>query len=217
MNIIEIKNLNKSYQKQPVLENFSLSVQENEFLAITGESGSGKSTLLNIIGMLENYDSGTVQLFGQKAPVPFSRKAQNLIRTRIGFVFQNYALLEDRSVCNNLKISVPFTRRKGIKEKISEALDAVGLKNFENRKTMTCSGGEQQRVALARLMVKPCELILADEPTGSLDPANRDSIVSLFKKLQKEGKTIIVVTHDLEFARQADRVVHIEKTCRTQF
>lgn len=134
MNVIEIKNLNKSYRKQHVLKDFSLTIANNEFVAITGESGSGKSTLLNIIGMLEGYDSGELSLFGHKAPSPFSRRAQNLIRTKVGFVFQNFALLEDRSVYNNLKISVPFIQRNGIKEKIAHALDTVGLKDFEKER-----------------------------------------------------------------------------------
>lgn len=193
-----------------VLRDFSLTVQEQEFVAIIGESGSGKSTLLNIIGMLEGYDSGDVLLFGQKAPAPFSRKAQKLIRSKMGFVFQNYGLLEDRTVAANLKVIIPFTRRKGINQTIENALDTVGLRGFEKRKTMTCSGGEQQRAALARLMVKPCSLILADEPTGSLDPENRDSVIRLFKQFQKDGKTIVVVTHDMEFARNADRIVRIQ-------
>lgn len=210
MNIIEIRNLKKSYKDRVVLRDFSLSVQEQEFVAIIGESGSGKSTLLNIIGMLEGYDSGEVLLFGQKAPAPFSRKAQKLIRNKMGFVFQNYGLLEDRTVAANLKVIVPYAQCKGINQAVKNALEAVGLGGFEKRKTMTCSGGEQQRAALTRLMIKPCSLILADEPTGSLDPENRDSVIELFKQFQQEGKTIVVVTHDMEFARNADRIIRIQ-------
>ena len=139
-------------------------------------------------------------LFDQPAPKPFSAKAREILRNQIGFLFQNYALLDDKSVKYNLKIVLENPRAKDSERRIHEALQLVALQGFEKKKVAECSGGEQQRVAMARLLLTPCSLILADEPTANLDPENRDLIAKLLLKLKDLGKTIIMVTHDQQMA-----------------
>lgn len=210
MDIIRINKLNKSYGKSQVLSDVTLSIQQGEFVAIQGKSGSGKSTLLNIIGLLEQPDNGEFMLFDQPAPKPFSAKAREILRNQIGFLFQNYALLDDKSVKYNLKIVLEKSRTKDSERRIHEALKLVALQGFEKKKVAECSGGEQQRVAMARLLLTPCSLILADEPTANLDPENRDLIAKLLLKLKDLGKTIIMVTHDQQMAVTADRILLLE-------
>ena len=175
--------------------------------------GSGKSTILNIIGLLDKATSGDVILFGQKNIRPFSMKAEQMLKNKIGYLFQNFALIENETVVNNLKLALENVRGNK-KEKISEALKEVGLEGYENKKIFKCSGGEQQRVAIARLLLKPCELILADEPTGSLDIKNREIVVKLLKNMQELGKTIIVVSHDPFFEEIADNVIDLNDTIK---
>lgn len=209
MKALEVKNVYKKYGEIEVLKDFSLDVEENEFVSIVGESGSGKSTLLNIIGVLEKPDKGCVTYFQEKGAKPFSRGAEKLLRNEIGYLFQNFALVDDETVYNNLKMALEYS--KGDKKSlISNALDEVGLKGIENKKVYKCSGGEQQRIAIARILLKPCRIILADEPTGSLDPHNKKIVMDLLKKLKDKGKTILVVTHDAEVANMADRIVELK-------
>lgn len=206
MSILKINHLNKSYGSHLVLNNINIEIQENEFCLIMGKSGCGKSTLLNIIGLLDTYDEGQVQLFNDNLPKPFSKKAEKLLKNKIGYLFQNFALIDNESVEYNLEI-IMDKRKKDKQHLINEALEKVGLDKYNDKKVCECSGGEQQRVAIARLLLKPCELILADEPTGSLDSYNRELVCDLLKRMQKEGKTIIVVTHDDYLKQYADRVI----------
>ena len=195
MTIVELENVSKSYEDKNVLNNLSFKIEEGTFNVIMGASGSGKSTILNIIGLLDKATSGDVILFEQKNIRPFSMKAEQMLKNKIGYLFQNFALIENETVANNLKLALENVRGNK-KEKISVALKEVGLEGYENKKIFKCSGGEQQRVAIARLLLKPCELILADEPTGSLDIKNREIVVKLLKNMQEQGKTIIVVSHE---------------------
>ncbi len=197
-NILHIENLNKSFGDHQVLNNLNLEVKQGDFIVLTGPSGSGKSTFLNIVGLLDKHDSGTITYFGVNNPKPFSKEATKLLQTKIGYLFQNFALIESKTVEQNLMIALEFVKGINKKERIAEVLEYVDLKGFEKKKISQCSGGEQQRVAVARLMLKPCELILCDEPTGSLDYENRQNIISLLKKLQADGKTILIVSHDPE-------------------
>ncbi|WP_353739353.1 ATP-binding cassette domain-containing protein [Thomasclavelia cocleata] len=173
-----------------------------------GVSGSGKSTLLNIIGLLDKADSGDVILFGEKNIKPFSRKAEKMLREKIGYLFQNFALVENETVEYNLKLALDNIKADK-KEKIKEVLKEVQLEGYENKKIYKCSGGEQQRVAIARLLLKQCDLILADEPTGSLDESNREIIIKLLKRMQDSGKTIVVVSHDPVFKDIADQIIYL--------
>lgn len=207
--IIEVKKLCKAFGDQQVFEDFYAEVEENEFVAIAGKSGSGKSTLLNMIGLLDKPSSGEIILFGEKNIKPFSKRAEKMLKHHIGYLFQNFALVENESVYYNMMLAIENQKIKDKKTKIAEALKAVGLEGYENKKVYKCSGGEQQRISIARLLIKPCDLVLADEPTGSLDHENKKIVFDLLKNLQKLGKTIVVVTHDEEIIAVADRTIMI--------
>lgn len=206
--IIELNNIVKSFNDRKILDHFNIKVDENEFVVIMGKSGSGKSTLLNIMGLLDQPDEGIVQIFNEKNVKPFSRKAEKLLREKIGYLFQNFALLDNETVEYNLMIALENVKGNK-KELIHKALKEVGLEDHEKKKIFECSGGEQQRIAIARLLLKPCELILADEPTGSLDSYNKKIVCDLLKQMQFRGKTIIVVTHDDYLKQYADRIVEL--------
>lgn len=202
--MIEIKNINKVFDNKILFENYNLQIQQGEFVIISGESGSGKTTLLNMIGALEKIDSGKILINS----IDISKKKYQLkfYRETVGFLFQNFVLLEDKTVYQNLEI---IRKRSRSTVTIEEALQKVGLKNRMNAKVYTLSGGEQQRVALARLMVKRCSLILADEPTGSLDQKNADVVMSILKQMNKEGITIILVTHNYDLKERGDRFIQL--------
>ncbi|WP_324825868.1 putative bacteriocin export ABC transporter [Sinanaerobacter sp. ZZT-01] len=205
--LIETRNLNKNFGEKSVLSNFTFSADPQEFISITGKSGSGKSTLLNILGLLDQYDSGELLIHNEVISNISGKKALLLRRNYMGYIFQNYALIEDETVEENLKVALRYAPENGQSKKdiIQGALAEVGLENFERKKIYELSGGEQQRVAVARVFIKPCELILADEPTGSLDLENKNLILKLFRKLRENGKTIIIVTHDLEIPKICDK------------
>lgn len=210
-NIIEVQNICRKFDDITVLYDFSMEIKEGSFTIIKGTSGSGKSTLLNILGLLDKADSGKVILFGEQNIKPFSKRAELMLRDKIGYLFQNFALIENESVSYNLKIAMSSEMNLNKKEKIDQALKEVGLEGYENKKIFKCSGGEQQRVAIARLLLKPCELILADEPTGSLDHENKIIVFNLLKKLQLMGKSIVVVTHDEDLMELGDQIIHLKK------
>ena len=209
MKVIEIIDMSKSYQDNIIFDKFNFEVEENTFNVVMGVSGSGKSTLLNIIGLLDKADSGDVILFGEKNIKPFSRKAEKLLREKIGYLFQNFALVENETVEYNLKLALDNIKGDK-KEKIKEVLKEIELEGYENKKIYKCSVGEQQRVAIARLLLKQCDLILADEPTGSLDERNREIVIKLLKRMQSSGRTIVVVSHDPIFKDIADQIVFLD-------
>ena len=208
-NIIRIENMNKSFKDVEIFKDLNLKIKRNSFTIISGNSGSGKSTLLNIIGLLDTKDKGDMYIFQEKNVKPFSKKSEYLLREKIGYLFQNYALVDNESVEYNLKIALENVNTNNKGELISDALNKVGLKGYEKKMIYKCSGGEQQRIAIARLLLKPCELILADEPTGSLDHDNKMLVVSLLQKMHKEGKTIIIVTHDEELMGIGDNHISL--------
>jgi putative ABC transport system ATP-binding protein len=205
--VCELTGVGKDYRGRAVVECITLAVADGEMLAITGRSGSGKSTLLNIIGLLETPDRGDLRLFGEKAPAVGSSRATKLLRTRLGYLFQNYALIDEDTVEANLQLAQAYSsagrsQRRGERE---GALTAVGLPGYGKRKVFELSGGEQQRVALARLMLKPCDLILADEPTGSLDPANASVVMGALRAMSVQGRAVLIVSHDDRVAAACDR------------
>ncbi|MHC5250973.1 ABC transporter ATP-binding protein [Listeria kieliensis] len=207
--MIDLVNVRKSLGNQLIFSNLDLKIERGEFLGIFGESGKGKTTLLNLIGALEVPDSGEVTILGENPRKPRIRR--KLLRNELGFVFQNYALIDNLSVLENLKIALKY-KKMGKKEEIhaiAKALEEVGLNNFEQKKIYTLSGGEQQRVSIARLLLKNPSIILADEPTGSLDQENRDKIISLLKELHQKGKTVVMVTHDKELATIFSRIIEL--------
>ncbi len=209
MEQIILKNIFKKYGDNIIFNNFSLAIEAGEFIAITGESGKGKSTMLNIIGLLEKCE-GEIFLNGNLINNIGSKKRRELLKNKIGYLFQNYALIDDLTVYDNLKIVMKKEKRNSQVLKMEEALKKVGLTNkhlYQN--VYELSGGEQQRVAVARLMLKDCDIILADEPTGSLDKSNSTIIMDLLADLNKQGKTIVMVTHDDKNLKYSNRVVQL--------
>ncbi|HIS46918.1 MAG TPA: ABC transporter ATP-binding protein [Candidatus Scybalocola faecigallinarum] len=212
MYAVEIKDVSKNYGSRKIFDHIKLNVNEGELVAVTGPSGCGKSTLLNMIGALESWDQGEIRVFGQPVPRPDSRKATLFRRNIINYLFQSFALVTDLTVAQNLMLAMHFVRipAKEKEAEMNRILEAVHLRKLKNAPVNTLSGGEQQRVALARTMLKPGKLILADEPTGALDEQSAQISFNLLKGLcRKYKKTVIMVTHSMDLARQADRVVEI--------
>lgn len=207
MSIIQLEHIFKSYGNQVIFNDYSLSINENEIVVIMGKSGQGKTTLLNIMGLVEPVDKGKV-LFSNQEIV--KRDIRKIHKEKIGFLFQNFALLEDKSVLYNLEIVYPTIKdRKKNRNKILNTLKMVGLEKYENKKVCECSGGQKQRIAIARVILHDSKIILADEPTGSLDKENRDMVMSLLMMLKEKGKTIVIVTHDDKLKEIADTVIEI--------
>ena len=205
--MIEIKNLNKKFNDKVIFNNLNLTIEDGEMLAISGASGSGKTTLLNILGKLDKEYDGNIIIDNKNLK---TITQTNYLRNTIGYLFQNYALADNLTVTRNLDFSLKYIDDKSLEAK-ENALEMVGLdpKEYLNKKIYTLSGGEQQRVALARLFLKPCSIILADEPTGSLDVKNRDIVLEILRKMNEHGKTVIVVTHDPYVLTVCDRVIKI--------
>ena len=196
MNALELKNISKKYGNNTIFDNYNLEVKKGTFLGIKGKSGRGKTTLLNIMGLLEDYE-GTLNIMGEEVRYRDKKKRKEMLKKVIGYLFQNYALIDDLTVYENLKIVINKKNKIKGKELMLEALEKVGVANeFLNKKIYTCSGGEQQRIAIARLMLKDCYIVLADEPTGSLDDKNTAIVMKLLTQLNEEGKTIVMVSHD---------------------
>lgn len=189
--MIKIEDLRKAFGEQVIFSDFSAEINDGEFVIISGRSGAGKTTLLNMIGFLEEYDSGRITVDGIE--LGEKKKQRDYFLNKVGFLFQNFALIENKTVRQNLEIIKPSARTE---YDIDTALRKVGLLDKADKKVYTLSGGEQQRVALARLFLKKCDIILADEPTGSLDKDNAETVIKLLKELNKRGKTVIIVTHD---------------------
>lgn len=207
MEIIKLKNICKSYEGRTIFNQYSLTIHDNEIVVIMGKSGSGKTTLLNIIGLLEPINSGCIYLYDK---IVTKKDIKKIHREKIGFLFQNYALLEEKSVLYNLNIVYPTKKeRKNNRTKVLDVLKEVHLEDYENKKVCQCSGGEKQRIAIARALLHNSRIILCDEPTGSLDKDNRDMIMKMFLKLKQKGKTLVIVTHDEKMTAIADRVIQI--------
>lgn len=204
--MIRINNLTKAYGENSIFTNFDLLVEEGEMVAITGVSGKGKSTLLNIIGSLESFQSGLVEVNNKNIKKMKHREQLQFLKNDVSFLFQNYALMENHNVYDNIVLG---RKGKNIKTLVEDVLDKVGLPGFERRMINTLSGGEQQRVALARAMLKPSKLILADEPTGNLDETNSKKVWDILLELKEIEKTILVVTHEKNSLHHFDRVINL--------
>lgn len=199
--MIEINNVSKRFENNVVFNNFSLVIPDGAFKVFTGRSGCGKTTLLNIMGGLERPDSGVVLVDGKNI---YNRKNMNWFFTyQVGFLFQNFALIDDETVDKNLR----YIQKKARSSKsIDEVLNYVGLLEKKYIEVYKLSGGEQQRIALARLMLKQCNIILADEPTGALDSENSDMVLKILHDLNSQGKTVVLVTHN-------EKIIDIEGDC----
>lgn len=202
--MIEIKGLKKQFDETVVFSDMNLEIRDGEFVVFAGKSGCGKTTLLNIIGGLEKPTEGTVCVNG--TDISHTRVRQTYFMKEVGFLFQNFALIENKTVRWNLNLVQKKARSQ---VPLEEALEMVGLSDKADTMVYKLSGGEQQRVALARLLFKQCSVILADEPTGSLDAQNADAVMDILHKMNKDGKTVILVTHSEKIIQQEERVVYL--------
>ncbi|HUH36064.1 MAG TPA: ABC transporter ATP-binding protein [Moheibacter sp.] len=214
--MIKIRDLNKSYKMGAnslhVLKGIHLDVAEGEFVAIMGASGSGKSTLLNIIGMLDNHDSGLYELAGVTIEKLTEKKAANYRNKFLGFIFQSYNLISFKNVVEN--VSLPLYYQKVSRGKRTQMamqyLERVGLTNWAHHRPNELSGGQKQRVAIARALAAQPKLLLADEPTGALDSKTSKEVMRLIQEINDEGKTILMVTHEDDIARMCKRIVRLK-------
>ena len=216
-NIIKIRGLSKIYTVGevvvPALKSVDLNIYEGEFVAIMGSSGSGKSTLMNLLGCLDNPTSGDYYLDGVKTSSLTKNEYAEIRNQKIGFVFQGFNLLSRTTALENVELPLMYDRHLRIKDpakKAVEVLERVGLGDRVDHVPNQLSGGQQQRVAIARALVNEPSLILADEPTGNLDSKTSVEVFTLFQKLNEEGITIVLVTHERDFAKFAKRVVELK-------
>ncbi len=213
--IFEIKNIYKDYyqgkEAVPVLHDITLSVSEGEYVAIMGPSGSGKSTLMNIIGCLDKQSRGSFNFDGTDIMSANDKKLSEIRNAKIGFVFQNFNLLPRQSALENVELPLLYAGvpKKERRRRAKEALRKVGLENRMLFKPTQLSGGQKQRVAIARAIVNSPKLLLADEPTGALDTASGEQVMELFKALNDEGVTIVMITHEPDIANCAKRILFI--------
>lgn len=214
--VIDVENACKSYvmgdETLKVLNNITLKVPKGQFVAIIGPSGSGKSTFMNFIGCLDKVDSGTYILDGMDVRDLNDNELSEIRNKKIGFIFQQFNLLSKLSALENVELPLVY---RGIssserRKRAIEALKKVGLENRKNHLPTQLSGGQQQRVAIARAIVTDPEILLCDEPTGALDTKTSKEIMELIKDLNKEGRTIVMITHDLNVASQAKRQIRIK-------
>ena len=215
-NMISIKGLNKSYKMGKnslhVLKGIDLEVEEGEFVAIMGSSGSGKSTLLNIIGMLDEHDSGIYDLDNFRIEKLNETKAANYRNKFLGFIFQSYNLINFKNVLENVALPLYYQKvKRSDRNKIAMGyLDRVGLGPWANHMPNELSGGQKQRVAIARALAAKPKLLLADEPTGALDTTTSHEVMHLIQEINDEGKTILMVTHEDDIANMCKRIVRLK-------
>jgi len=214
--IIEIIDIVKIYRLGDIevkaLRGANLKISRGEFVAIMGPSGSGKSTLMNIIGCLDTPTGGKYLLENIDVSRLGDSKLAEIRNRKIGFVFQTFNLLSRSNAVQNVELPLIYSGRSSLKNrkaKINESLNSVGLTGWERHKPSELSGGQRQRVAIARALVNDPSIILADEPTGNLDSVTGEEIMSIFQKLNSEGKTILLVTHELDIARHTSRVIYL--------
>lgn len=209
--MLKLLDVKKEYQTPGgcffALDGVSLCVEEGEFVAIVGKSGSGKSTLLNMIGTLDSVTSGSILLDGQDIATMNGRQLAKIRNQSIGFVFQRFNLEPEYTVYQNVELPLVISGSTKNEQKVQAVLEQLDLTSKAKLKTKLLSGGEQQRVAIARAIINDPKLILADEPCGNLDTTNSNIVMSILQALNQQGKTIILVTHDQEDARKAQRIV----------
>ena len=214
--MLKIENLTKTYNYKKsnaftALKDVSLEVEDGEMLAIIGKSGAGKSTLLHIIGCIDKFEKGSYIIDGTDGHSLSENKLAKIRNEKVGIVMQDFALIDEYSVIENVMIPLNFSKKKlgKPKELAMKALERVGLANLAKKPVSKLSGGQKQRVAIARAIVNDPSFILADEPTGALDTKTSSEIMELFTELNKSGKTVIIITHDLTVADKCKRKVEI--------
>lgn len=214
--MIELNNITKTYNPHKTneftaLRNVSLTISDGEMTAIIGKSGAGKSTLLHILACIDNYQDGEYKIDGVPVKKLSEKKLAKVRNEKIGMVMQDFALVEDFSVLENVMLPLNFARKKKPDRRGAaiNALKSVGMDKFAKKPVSKLSGGQKQRVAIARAIVNEPSMILADEPTGALDTKTSGEIMEVFKRLNSEGKTVVIVTHDPKVAEQCGRVIEI--------
>ncbi len=212
--MIQLKNISRVYSKNGreevrALDGVNISIGKGEFVAIVGSSGSGKSTLMNILGMLDRPSQGNYYLENKEVSKLKDSELAQIRNKKIGFVFQSFNLLPKTTALENVELPLIYSDRKEIKSLAESALKKVGLGERLSHKPNELSGGQQQRVAIARALVNEPEIIFADEPTGNLDSKSGTEVMEIFRQLNKEGKTLVLITHDNEIAENAKRVIRI--------
>ena len=216
MSLIKVKNLKKKYflgsQSVDALRGLSFEINQGEFLSIMGPSGSGKTTLMNIIGCLDTPSSGEYILDNNKVQELDDNELANIRNKKIGFVFQSFNLLSRNNALNNVMLPLSYAgfSSANAKKRASEVLSMVGLDDRVDHKPSELSGGQQQRVAIARALVNNPSIIFADEPTGNLDSQTGEEIMGLFKKLNHNGQTIIIITHEKNISDQTNRIITVK-------
>lgn len=218
MNILELKNISKIYKTKKTetqaLKEINLKIEKGKMIAIVGTSGSGKTTLLNIIGLLDDIDHGKYLLKGKDISKLEEKDLSILRNEMFGFVVQNFALISDYSVKDNILIPLIYSNKKIDKKnqnkRVLKLIRELGIKEKYREKSRNLSGGQKQRVAIARALINEPEIILADEPTGALDKKTSEDILNLLIKLKDIDKTIVIVTHDMEIAKKCDEIINIE-------
>ena len=215
MAVVELEDVKKIYSmgetEVHALKGISFKVEQGEFISIMGPSGSGKSTCMNMIGCLDTPSSGVVRIADKETAKMNEKELAFLRNQTIGFVFQQYHLIPSMTVVENVMLPLKYKRvdRHARLELARNALKKVGLEDRENHRPSELSGGQKQRVAIARLMFKQCEIILADEPTGSLDPENTEIVMGYLHQLNAEGKTVILVTHNEKIINSEEKVIRL--------
>lgn len=214
--MIILRNIRKAYKTEftslEVLKGIDLDIEEGEFASIMGSSGSGKSTLLNILGILDDYDSGEYHLAGQLMKNLSEKQAAYYRNQFIGFVFQSFNLLNFKTAVENVSLPLYYRKvdRKTRHEKAMHYLEMVGLKDWSGHLPTQLSGGQQQRVAIARSLITEPKVLLADEPTGALDSRTSNEVMALFEEINRQGKTVLIVTHEQDIANMTSRIIEIQ-------
>ncbi|MBD8943121.1 MAG: ABC transporter ATP-binding protein [Clostridiales bacterium] len=214
--MIKLEGISKIYNKKKsnefyALDKVNVEINKGELVAIIGKSGAGKSTMMHIIGCIDDFEEGTYELNGKDISGVSAKKKAEIRNKEIGIVMQDFALIDEYTVEENVMIPLYFTKgAKNKKDKVKSALEKVGIADLKSKPINKLSGGQKQRVAIARAIVNEPEILLADEPTGALDTKTGQEIMNVFKEINDNGKTVIIITHDMEIAKQCKRIIEIK-------